>query len=55
MAFTQHDMKKVTEDIEKGQPISITDYVAHLTATNPNDADLGAAVRELIIKLQNVG
>lgn len=54
MAYTQEDLKKVSEDLDKGQPVSVTDYVAHLAANNPNDADLGAAVRELLAQLQNV-
>jgi predicted ester cyclase len=55
MAYSQEDMQKVMNEINSGQPISISTYVGYLVDTHPNDSDLGYKIRQLIAELRKPG
>jgi predicted ester cyclase len=55
MAYSQEDMQKVVNEINNGQPISISAYVGFLVDTHPNDSDLGYKIRDLIAELRKQG
>jgi hypothetical protein len=54
MDCTEHDLDKFVAGIGNIQSISITAYLNYLAHVNPNDADLGFKVRELVTDLSEV-